>query len=61
MYKVIDLLEKVHSDTVDKINKKEYANLSKRHDLEVLQKQCEAAIIVLEGFVDQEEARRLLK
>jgi len=61
MYKVLGLLERVHSDTLDKINGREYKNLSECGELEILEKQVEAAILIIEAFQSINEAKELSK
>jgi len=61
MYKILDLLEKVHEDALHKINTNKYKSLSERSELETLYKQSEAAILIIEAFESTNEAKELNK
>ncbi len=61
MYKILALLEKVHDDTLECINEKKYKNLSECRDLELICKQAEAAILIIEAFQSINKAKELSK
>lgn len=61
MYKILEILEETMGTAQKRINEKDYRGLKECNELTILVKQSEAAILVLENFVREKEARDLIK